>query len=116
VTIPASKTRKPAYLPCASPSRARAHRSADETLTPPTFGAAMSELRRHGGLSRDELGQLLGIDHRSANPWARLAAISAREEEHLRQLLATLRLIDRGCASENRSLAAAPRGRRSVAL
>jgi hypothetical protein len=66
-------------------------------------GPAISELRRISGLTWDQLARLFGLSRRSLHYWASGGALTAANEEHLQRLLAVVRKIDRGTASENRA-------------
>ncbi len=66
--------------------------------------AALLELRRLTGLTWEQLARLFGVSRRTLHFWASGKPINARNEEHLRRLLAVLRQADRGTASENRAM------------
>lgn len=66
--------------------------------------SAILELRRLSGLTWEQIARLFGVDRRSLHFWANGKALSAGNEERLHRLLATLRRLDRGRASENRAL------------
>jgi DNA-binding transcriptional regulator YiaG len=74
--------------------------------------SAIMELRRISGFTWEQLARLFGVSRRSLHFWASGEPINAPNEEHLRRLLATVKTIDRGNASENRSilLSALPNG------
>jgi len=66
--------------------------------------SAIMELRRISGLTWEQLARLFVVSRRSLHFWASGKPLSTLNEEHLQRLLSTLRTIDRGNASENRSL------------
>jgi DNA-binding XRE family transcriptional regulator len=66
-------------------------------------GAAISELRRRSGLTWDQLAHIFSVSRRSLHFWASGQAMSSSNEERLQRVLATMRQIDRGSASENRA-------------
>lgn len=67
-------------------------------------GAEIGELRRLTGFTWDQLASLFGLSRRSLHFWASGKAMASSNEEHLHRLLATVRKLDRGSASENRRL------------
>lgn len=69
---------------------------------------AIFELRRLTGLTWEELAAQLSVTRRSLHLWANGGAINAPNERHVRDLLATIRQLDRGTARENRALLLAP--------
>lgn len=67
-------------------------------------GAAIGELRRRSGLTWAQLARLFKVSRRSLHFWASGKAMARENEEHLQRLLAVVRKVDRGSASENRAL------------
>lgn len=67
-------------------------------------GPAIAELRRLSGLTWDQLARLFGVNRRSLHLWASGKAMTPSHEERLQRVLAVVRKIDRGSASENRTL------------
>ena len=67
-----------------------------------TTRLAISELRRIGGLTWAELGQLLGASPQSIHSWASGGTLDAVTEQHLRRVLDVVRDADRGDARSNR--------------
>lgn len=76
--------------------------------SPRSASAALLELRRISGLTWDQLARLFGVDRRSLHFWASGKPLNSSNEEKLQRLLATIRRLDRGSASENRSLVMQP--------
>ena len=70
----------------------------------PSSSTAIMELRRISGFTWEQLTRLFSVTRRSLHFWASGKPLSAANEEHLQHLLATVRSVDRGDASENRSL------------
>jgi len=70
------------------------HRSAE---------AAISELRRMTGLTWEQLARLFSVTRRTVHFWASGKVMNAANEERLHRILAFVRMIDRGTASENRA-------------
>jgi DNA-binding transcriptional regulator YiaG len=66
-------------------------------------GAAIGELRRLSGLTWDQLARMFSVSRRSLHFWASGKPMAPSNEEHLQRVLAVLRKIDRGAASENRT-------------
>jgi transcriptional regulator with XRE-family HTH domain len=66
-------------------------------------GAAIGELRRLSGFTWDQLARLFNVSRRSLHFWASGKPMASDNEEHLQRLLAVIRKIDRGSASENRT-------------
>jgi hypothetical protein len=77
---------------------------------PPGFRArdAIFELKRLTGLTWEELAMLLSVTRRSLHLWANGSPINTLNERHMRDLLVTVRELDRGTARENRALLLAP--------
>ncbi|MBE9204878.1 XRE family transcriptional regulator [Synechocystis salina LEGE 06099] len=76
--------------------------------SPEATQKALSELRRLSGLTWDQLAKLFNVSRRSLHFWASGQPLSRFNEEHLNRLLGTIRYIDRGSASLNRSLLLRP--------
>jgi DNA-binding transcriptional regulator YiaG len=66
--------------------------------------AQIGELRRLTGFTWDQLANLFGLSRRSLHFWASGKPMASANEEHLLRLLATIRKLDRGSASQNRTL------------
>jgi hypothetical protein len=66
--------------------------------------SAIFELRLLTGLTWDQLARLFRVARRSLHFWASGKALNAANEEQLYRTLAAIRAIDRGGASENRTL------------
>jgi hypothetical protein len=66
------------------------------------------ELKRLSGLTWEELATLLSVTRRSLHLWANGGPINTLNEKHVRDLLLTMRELDRGTARENRALLLAP--------
>ena len=67
-----------------------------------TTRRAISELRRIGGLTWAELGQLFGVSPQSIHSWASGGTLDAITEQHLLRALDIVRVADRGDARSNR--------------
>lgn len=78
------------------------------TSSPETTQKSLSELRRLSGLTWDQLAKLFNVSRRSLHFWASGQPLSRFNEEQLNRLLGTIRYIDRGAASPNRSLLLKP--------
>lgn len=78
------------------------------TSSPEVTQKALSELRRLSGLTWEQLAKLFNVSRRSLHFWASGQPLSRFNEEHLNRLLGTIRYIDRGSASLNRSLLLRP--------
>lgn len=72
------------------------------TLLAEPAGAGISELRRFSGLTWDQLARLFNVSRRSLHFWASGKTMTPANEEHLQRLLAVVRKVDRGSATENR--------------
>jgi DNA-binding transcriptional regulator YiaG len=70
---------------------------------------AIAELRRLSGLTWDQLARLFNVSRRSLHFWASGKPMAPSNEEHLQRLLAVVRKIDRGTATDNRALLLAAR-------
>lgn len=77
---------------------------------PASFKArdAIFELKRVSGLTWEELAGLLSVTRRSLHLWANGGHINTLNEKRVRDLLVTMRELDRGTARENRALLLAP--------
>lgn len=80
------------------------------TRSPEAAQKALSELRRLSGLTWDQLAKLFNVSRRSLHFWASGQPLSRFNEEHLNRLLGTIRYVDQGSASLNRSLLLRPDG------
>lgn len=80
------------------------------TSSPEATQKALSELRRLSGLTWDQLAKLFNVSRRSLHFWASGQPLSRFNEEHLNRLLGTIRYVDQGSASLNRSLLLRPDG------
>lgn len=69
---------------------------------------AINELRILSGLTWDQLAKLFNVSRRSLHSWASGQPLSSFNEESLNRLLGTVRFINRGSASFNRSLLLSP--------
>jgi transcriptional regulator with XRE-family HTH domain len=69
---------------------------------------ALHELRKLTGLTWEQLAELFKVSRRSLHLWASGEPMSCRNEERLYRLLGTIRYIDRGSASMNRSILLSP--------
>lgn len=67
-----------------------------------TTRRAISELRRIGGLTWAELGQLFGVSPQSTHSWASGGTLDVITEQHLFRVLDVVRVADRGDARSNR--------------
>lgn len=80
------------------------------TSSPEATQKALSELRRLSGLTWNQLAKLFNVSRRSLHFWASGQPLSRFNEEHLNRLLGTIRYLDQGSASLNRSLLLQPDG------
>jgi DNA-binding transcriptional regulator YiaG len=80
------------------------------TSSPEATQKALSELRRLSGLTWEQLAKLFNVSRRSLHFWASGQPLSRFNEEHLNRLLGTIRYVDQGSASLNRSLLLCPDG------
>jgi hypothetical protein len=55
------------------------------------------------GLTWEQLARLFSVSRRTVHFWASGKVMNAANEEHLHRVLAFVRIIDRGYASENRA-------------
>ncbi|NLE10841.1 MAG: helix-turn-helix domain-containing protein [Actinobacteria bacterium] len=65
---------------------------------------AIAELRGLSGLTWEQMARLLGVSRRSVHFWASGELVRASHQERVQRLLAVLRQVDRGSATENRTL------------
>lgn len=70
--------------------------------------AALNELRKLSGLTWEQLARLFNVSRRSLHFWASGQPLSSFNEESLNRLLGTIRYINRGSASINRSILLSP--------
>lgn len=87
----------------------RLQRSVEQTtagamLVVEPVGHAIGELRRLSGLTWDQLARLFGVSRRALHLWASGKSMTSSNEERLQRILAVVRKVDRGSASENRAL------------
>jgi DNA-binding transcriptional regulator YiaG len=80
------------------------------TSSPEATQKALSELRRLSGLTWEQLAKLFNVSRRSLHFWASGQPLSRFNEEHLNRLLGTIRYVNQGSASLNRSLLLRPDG------
>jgi transcriptional regulator with XRE-family HTH domain len=91
--------------PCAM--RLRATSATTEPVPRPQGGTvqqAIAELRSLSGLTWEQMARLLGVSRRSVHFWASGEPVRASHQERVERLLAVLRQVDRGTATENRAL------------
>jgi transcriptional regulator with XRE-family HTH domain len=69
---------------------------------------ALNELRKLTGLTWEQLAGLFQVTRRSLHLWASGEPLSRVNEERLYRLLGTIRYIDQGSASMNRSILLSP--------
>lgn len=69
-----------------------------------TVQQAIAELRSLSGLTWEQMARLLGVSRRSVHFWASGEPVRASHQERVQRLLAVLRQVDRGSATENRTL------------
>ncbi|MFB2923296.1 MULTISPECIES: helix-turn-helix domain-containing protein [Aerosakkonema] len=69
---------------------------------------ALNELRKLSGLTWEQLARLFNVSRRSLHFWASGQPLSRFNEESLNRLLGTIRYINRGSASINRSILLSP--------
>lgn len=72
--------------------------------SPETNRIALNELRKLSGLTWEQLAKLFTVSRRTLHFWASGQPLSRSNEEKLNRLLAVIQYIDRGSASQNRSL------------
>ncbi len=75
----------------------------------PTPRKILHQLHRWSGLTWDQIADLFGVDRRSVHFWSSGRALNAENEEHLFQIWAVFRTIDRGFAPANRAALLNPR-------
>ena len=71
-------------------------------------GASVAELRRLSGLTWDQLAGLMDVSRRSLHHWVSGKPASAEHQTRLQRLLGTLRRLDRGDSTQNRTLLLTP--------
>jgi DNA-binding transcriptional regulator YiaG len=71
--------------------------------------AAIAELRRLTGFTWEQLAHLFNVSRRSVHFWASGSKMTAENRAHLERVLDTVRLIDRGSMTENRTALLATR-------
>jgi DNA-binding transcriptional regulator YiaG len=64
--------------------------------------SAIAELRRLTGLTWEQLAHLFNVTRRSVHFWASGGKLRGADEAHLKRVLETVRLVDRGSITENR--------------
>lgn len=69
---------------------------------------ALNELKKLSGLTWEQLARLFNVSRRSLHFWASGQPLSRFNEESLNRLLGTIRYINRGSASINRSVLLSP--------
>ena len=69
---------------------------------------SVAELRRLSGLTWEELADLMDVSPRSLHHWVSGKPASAEHQTRLQRLLGTLRRLDRGDSSQNRTLLLTP--------
>ena len=67
-------------------------------------GAAIAEIRQLSGLTWDQLARIFPVSRRTLHFWASGKMPDPSHEEKLNRILAVVRKIDRGSATENRSV------------
>lgn len=81
-----------------------------------TTQTAVNELRKLSGLTWEQIAKTLNVSRRSLHFWASGKQLSPFNEGLLRKLLGTIRYINRGSVSENRSLLLHPVSDASIPL
>lgn len=76
----------------------------DFVSSPESTQKALNELRRLSGLTWDQIAKLFNVSRRSLHFWASGQPLCSFNEDQLSRLLGTIRFIDQGSASLNRSL------------
>ncbi len=71
-------------------------------------GTSVTEIRRLSGLTWEELADLMDVSPRSLHHWVSGKPASAEHQMRLQRLLGTLRRLDRGDSSQNRTLLLTP--------
>lgn len=80
------------------------HLSDDSSSSARMTQKALSELRQLSGLTWEQLASLFNVSRRTLHFWASGQALSKTHEETLNRLLGTIRYVNRGSASLNRTL------------
>jgi transcriptional regulator with XRE-family HTH domain len=70
--------------------------------------SALNEVRKLSGLTWEQLARLFNVSRRSLHFWASGQPLSRFNEESLNRLLGTVRYINRGSASINRTILLSP--------
>lgn len=86
--------------PNATSSYFRPHR---EAIPSETTAEAILEIRRRGGLTWEEIGNLFRVSRRSVHNWANGRPTTAQHEHNIRQVLTIMRRLDRGSQEQNRN-------------
>lgn len=73
-----------------------------------TTAAAVLEIRRRSGLTWEELGDLFDVSRRSVHHWSSGKAVSAANEQAIRQILAAIRRLDQGASGKTRAFLLTP--------
>ena len=68
-----------------------------------TTAEAIFEIRRRGGLTWEEIGNLFQVSRRSVHNWANGRPTTANHEHSIRQALSIIRRLDQGSQAKNRS-------------
>lgn len=82
--------------------------SSQSVATTEATRSALNELRKLSGLTWEQLARLFNVSRRSLHFWASGQPLSRFNEESLNRLLGTVRYINRGSASINRSILLSP--------
>jgi hypothetical protein len=108
-TIP-NASRRPIVHTDAGPAVPQHKKASEAPAIVQSFRArdGIFELRRLTGFTWDDLADLLSVTRRSLHLWANGGPINTPNEKRVRDLLVTMRKLDRGTARENRSLLIAP--------
>lgn len=90
--------------------------SSQATVSTEATRTALNELRKLSGLTWEQLARLFNVSRRSLHFWASGQPLSSFNEENLNRMLGTIRYINRGSASVNRSLLLSPNGNGRILL
>lgn len=74
-----------------------------QTIPSETTAEAILEIRRRGGLTWEEIGNLFRVSRRSVHNWANGCSTTAQHEHSIRQVLTIIRRLDRGSQEQNRN-------------
>ena len=74
-----------------------------EAIPSETTAEAILEIRRRGGLTWEEIGNLFQVSRRSVHNWANGRPTTAQHEHSIRQALSVIRRLDQGSQAKNRS-------------